>query len=466
MAMSGVFHRLNTCVSAQPAALNAAGSLISIQHKSYPSGNRDLHQTTKRWSSKSTAEKRYTLNYHKLKEGGAFGASRGHTKGILHEQDKPDTVVGNVKNVQGWRSGAERGFLGCYTDIIHQVGSNQQFPELTMWYTKVLSQNLTSSVLGKRRFGLLVPIVYYQLKDAKSQKPSREEMKSVHALAWAVELLRASQLVTADTIGINDTRCHVNHKHTLSQTPKTPVTSGGDPTWAEKHELGSRAFNDALLLQTGAHELVRQNFMDNKNFYLLSDSLSEAFRVLNMGQSMMLRITANGAANDMKARLSQVDGNTYKKLVKFNKTHPKYILPMQLALFAAGFDSPQIHKQAETVLNDIGYLAEVTGDFANAFYDETGRDIEDGRLTWLIVNAYQRAKPSQKTALEESYGTAEAGKADIVRQIYEDLKLRKMCGTVIEDIRKDMMTYIQQLGATGLPPTFFFGLLDNMENMA
>ena len=151
--------------------------------------------------------------------------------------------------------------------------------QIIFYSFQVLSQNLTSSVLGKRRFGLLVPIVYYQLKDAKSQKPSRrvnfmelsnkhkihqtnsllyashgiiaikleihlfacrEEMKSVHALAWAVELLRASQLVTADTIGINDTRCHVNHKHTLSQTPKTPVTSGGDPTWAEKHELGSR----------------------------------------------------------------------------------------------------------------------------------------------------------------------------------------------------------------------------------
>ena len=31
---------------------------------------------------------------------------------------------------------------------------------------------------------------------------------------------------------------------------------------------------------------------------------------------------------------------------------------MQLALFSAGFDSPHIQKQAETVLNDIGYLAE------------------------------------------------------------------------------------------------------------
>ena len=41
-----------------------------------------------------------------------------------------------------------------------------------------------------------------------------------------------------------------------------------------------------------------------------------------------------------------------------------------------------------------------------------------------------------------------------------------MCGTAIEDIRSDMVTYIQQLGPTGLPPNFFYGLLDNMENMA
>ena len=59
----------------------------------------------------------------------------------------------------------------------------------------------------------------------------------------------------------------------------------------------------------------------------------------------------------------------------------------------------------------------VTGDFANCFYDETGRDIEDGRLTWLIVNAYQRATSAQKQALEQSYGSSENGKVDIVRQV-------------------------------------------------
>lgn len=291
-------------------------------------------------------------------------------------------------------------------------------------------------------------------------------MIPIHALGWAVELVRAAQSVTSDTIGLNDTRCHANYKHTFSQTARTPVTSGGDPPWAEKHQLGSRAFNDALLLQTGAHELVRNNFQNTKAYPLISDAMAESFRVLNIGQSIMLRMTGNGAANDMRVRMSRIDGNMYKKIIKLNKTHTKYILPLQLALYAAGFDSPQVHKQAETVLNDIGFLAEVTGDFANFFYDETGRDIEDGRLTWLIVNAYQRANPAQKKALEESYGIEERGKADVVRQIYEDLNMRKMCGMVIEENRQDMYMYIQQLGATGLPPKFFFGLLDNMENMA
>ena len=50
-----------------------------------------------------------------------------------------------------------------------------------------------------------------------------------------------------------------------------------------------RAFNDALLLQTGAHELVRHNFKDAKCYPFLSAAMSESFRVLNIGQSIMLR---------------------------------------------------------------------------------------------------------------------------------------------------------------------------------
>ena len=59
----------------------------------------------------------------------------------------------------------------------------------------------------------------------------------------------------------------------------------------------------------------------------------------------------------------------------------------------------------------------MTGDFANCFFDPTGRDIEDGRLTWLVIAAYQRANAVQRKALVENYGTEEPSKAGIVKQV-------------------------------------------------
>ena len=157
----------------------------------------------------------------------------------------------------------------------------------------------------------------------------------------------------------------------------------------------------------------------------------------------------------------------------------------------------------------------VTGDFASCFFDQTGRDIQDGRLTWLIVNAYLRANPAQKKALQENYGAEESDKADIVKQvrfiktlwtkgnclgrilqplkifilgsknhanshpiiyllyfisylqIYDNLNLQKMCGIAIEESREGLYRYIQQLGETaGLPTQFYLNLLDNIEDMA
>ncbi len=52
----------------------------------------------------------------------------------------PTTVTGNVKNVVGWRGGAERGFLSVYSDCIHVIrteGAKFLSPDLTSKYMKV-----------------------------------------------------------------------------------------------------------------------------------------------------------------------------------------------------------------------------------------------------------------------------------------------------------------------------------------
>jgi hypothetical protein len=51
----------------------------------------------------------------------------------------PDTVQHNVKNVQGWRGGAERGFLAEYPDLVHllSVGLAEGNDSLVEWTRKV-----------------------------------------------------------------------------------------------------------------------------------------------------------------------------------------------------------------------------------------------------------------------------------------------------------------------------------------
>ena len=84
---------------------------------------------------------------------------------------EPETVEGNVKKVTGWRGGAKRGFLAAYPDCIHVLTSEgmKNMPDITNWYRKVLTYNLSSSVL-KQRYGILVPITYRQLRPEASKE--------------------------------------------------------------------------------------------------------------------------------------------------------------------------------------------------------------------------------------------------------------------------------------------------------
>ena len=60
---------------------------------------------------------------------------------------------------------------------------------------------------------------------------------------------------------------------------------------------------------------------------------------------------------------------------------------------------------------------ELNHDYTNCYVDPQGSDIEDGRLTLLIVLALQRANPEQKKLLNANYGCEEPEKVEIVKQV-------------------------------------------------
>ena len=141
-----------------------------------------LSCSSKRFFNQSSSKK-YQINYEQLRSGKQAFA--------------PKTVSSNVKNMQGWRGGAERGFLAAYPDCIHVLTEEgtRDIPEIAKWYRKVLTHNMSSSVLNQR-YGLLVAITYRQLHPGAT----KEDMNLAHVLGWCVEMIRGAAIVTTDTV--------------------------------------------------------------------------------------------------------------------------------------------------------------------------------------------------------------------------------------------------------------------------
>lgn len=385
----------------------------------------------------------------------------------------PSTVKGNVKNVGGSKGAAERGFNAAYADCIHRVIENVP-SELAQWQTKVLTHNLSICNLGQR-FGLLVPITYYQSMQLKtSATPTREQMTVAHALGWAVELIRAANTVTNDTIELTTNLENINRRADVLQ-PKTQHRQ--NITWATKTNIGTRAFHDALTLHQSADILIRHYCRDDPFLMTcLLDTTTEATRMTTLARSLELswkeasskatRLELPGGIN-----MAYYDLNKYKRLIQAKYTFIHYCLPVSVALHLAGIHQPEVHVGARNILYQMGYFSEIYHDFSNCFVLPDGRDIHDGKLTWLIIVACQRANAKQRAILHECYGAGEDGpeadaKAAAVKKVYKELKLKKTLQTTIENTRSEIVQRVQSISKMdnlGLTPEFIFNLMEQMS---
>ena len=54
---------------------------------------------------------------------------------------------------------------------------------------------------------------------------------------------------------------------------------------------------------------------------------------------------------------------------------------------------------------------------------KVGRDIEDGKCSWIVVKALEKATPEQKAILKENYGKEDASCVGTVRKLFLDIGL-------------------------------------------
>ncbi|KAG9429157.1 farnesyl pyrophosphate synthase-like isoform X1 [Apis mellifera carnica] len=106
----------------------------------------------------------------------------------------------------------------------------------------------------------------------------------------------------------------------------------------------------------------------------------------------------------------------------------------------AGIIDPEMHREAEKILIKIGHLFQVQNDFLDYYSKEeiggkSGTDIQEGKCTWPIMIALERATAEQKRILKECYGVADEEKVKRVKEIYDkiDIKIVLLCRHVTKN---------------------------------
>ncbi|RZF44697.1 hypothetical protein LSTR_LSTR000649 [Laodelphax striatellus] len=227
----------------------------------------------------------------------------------------------------------KREFMAVFPDIVRDLtdaGRHLDIPDATKWYAKTLQYNVPG---GKKNRGMALVLGYKFLANSKDLTP--ENMRLARILGWCVELLQGFYLVTDDIIDQATTR-------------------RGRPCWYRNPGVGLTAINDALLIESGIYQLLRRHFR-NKPYYVdLIELFHDVALKTNFGQALDM---LSEQTRDLKLENFTMD--RYNSIVKYKTAYYTFQLPIALAMHMAGIGDEERHRQAKTILLEMGHFFQV-----------------------------------------------------------------------------------------------------------
>ncbi|XP_026679490.1 farnesyl pyrophosphate synthase, partial [Diaphorina citri] len=272
-----------------------------------------------------------------------------------------------------------RDFMAIFPDLVRDLtdaGRHSDIPDVTKWYAKVLQYNVPS---GKKNRGLALVVAYKMLAQPSELTP--ENLHLAQILGWCVEILQAFLLVMDDVMDNATTRVFWGRSKAPNQ---------------KKENIVFVNLSDGLNSEQGIYQLLRRYFSSLPCYVNLIHLFHDVSLKTSMGQSLDL-----STAND----LSKFTMDRYEAIVKYKTAFYSFQLPVALAMHMAGMQDVEVHRQARTLLLEMGHFFQVQDDYLDCFGtpDVTGKigtDIEDGKCSWLAVVALQRATPAQRKLME------------------------------------------------------------------
>lgn len=306
-----------------------------------------------------------------------------------------------------------------------------KLPSMQEWVEKIVEYNLKG---GKMNRGMAVVESFMILKN---HQVSEEEKNTAIALGWAVEMLQAFFLVADDIMDGS-------------------LTRRMKPCWYRTNNLGVKAFNDSILLESLIYQIV-SSYCKNQHYYL---PVLELFHDVTMRTSLGQAMDLHSAPNPNEAPdLSKFTVETYDAIVKYKTAYYSFYLPVAVAMRLAGIQDNDLLKRAEDILLPMGRFFQVQDDYLDCFGDpeitgKIGTDIEDGKCSWLIVTALPMCDSAQRQLIEAHYGLKNTESVNLVKSLYQQFDIPKLYTEYEERSYKELTQMIE--GIKHQLPTFIF----------
>ncbi|KAH0533159.1 hypothetical protein TsFJ059_001761 [Trichoderma semiorbis] len=236
---------------------------------------------------------------------------------------------------------------------------------------------------------------------------TEDEYFKTATLGWMTELLQAFFLVSDDIMD-------------------SSITRRGQPCWYRQEGVGMIAINDAFILESGIYVILKKFFRDHPRYIELVELFHETSFQTELGQLCDLLTAPEDSVN-----LDNFSLEKYSFIVIYKTAFYSFYLPVALALYYLDIATPKNLQTAKDILIPLGEYFQIQDDYLDNFglpehIGKIGTDIKDNKCSWLVNQALKIVTPEQRKVLEDNYGQKDDAKEKVIKQLYDDLKLKEL----------------------------------------
>lgn len=337
------------------------------------------------------------------------------------------------QKIELYRQRFDNDFKGIIDELVSEDESNAELKESAACLRRALEYNAFD---GKKSRGLMVICTVDFMRNGQ---PTEDEVRKAVVLGWCIEILQAVFLIADDIMDRSEMR-------------------RGRPCWYKK--VGLVSINDTYLMEQCIYKLIDMYFKDQPYLFELYKAFHKVTYLTAMGQGLDMLASE---PNDKQFSLDLFTEEKYKSIVKYKTAYYSFYLPVSLGLHIARATDPNLFTEAESILVKLGEYFQIQDDYLDCFGDPSvtgkiGRDIEDAKCSWLVIQALKRVSAEQRALLDANYGKDDATAVSVVKELYKTLDLERVYREYEEESYKGMCTQIQS-HKNGFPRELFLFLV-------